>query len=156
MTWQYLNIGLSVGIGIGLLLLHLTQEQPLVQEDFDMGDEGRNIPSKPEEAKEARDADLAQVSEHNVEWMACALEVIETLPDDFRGIGEDINVLIKEKVGEPKSPNAFGALINKAKKRNLIRWTGEMAPMRGLKSNARMSFVYVKGDGLVELKEAAE
>jgi hypothetical protein len=135
----------------------------LYEEDV-MGDEGRNLGDGPKSepskeppadptAEEARDADLALVAEHNAAWMADAMEVIEALPADFRGIGEDISILVREKAGEPKSPNAFGALIANAKKRQLIRWTGEMAPMRGLKSNARMSFVYVKGEGLVEAAE---
>ena len=97
-----------------------------------------------------RDKGMAQVSEHNENWMTKAIEAAtewvrifgHIAPnDDFTG--EDIRMmLITIKVGEPSHPNAYGALINTLLKRKIIVPTGEYRAMKDNTSHARKTPVY--------------
>ena len=92
-----------------------------------------------------RDKGLAQVSEHNENWMFWALDEAEiwvehTLKDDFTG--EDIRRWIESEGLKPNHPNAWGALINTLIKRKIIVPTGEYRAMKDNTSHARKTPVY--------------
>jgi len=56
--------------------------------------------------------------------------------------GEDIRVALTTMVGNPNSPNAWGALIAFAIRRNVIEATGAYRKMKCVTSHARRTMVY--------------
>lgn len=89
----------------------------------------------------ARDAGIALVMANEAKsWSTKAIAVIAALPADWVGIGEDIRRLVHDAgIGNPHHPNCWGGLIITATRKNLIRRTGQLAPMKAVKSHARVS-----------------
>ena len=96
------------------------------------------------DAMERRDEVLADVVEHNKEWMAGAItkfhELKHLLPDDF--IGEQIRDLLIRRGGIPHKAPAWGALINTLQRGKQIVRTGEYRKMLSADAHARESRVY--------------
>jgi hypothetical protein len=93
----------------------------------------------------AKEKALSDVSENNTEWTDIVLAKINTLPQGWSGIGENIRQLCAD-VGPPKHPNAWGAVINTAVRRGALVPTGRWLRMTGRTSHARQSPEYVKGE----------
>ena len=94
------------------------------------------------EAMEAKESALDQVVENNREWMGRAIAAFEDLPA-AEATGEDIRfALIEAGLPQPRTVQAWGALINTLVKRGALKWTGEMRPMRAKGANSRRTFVY--------------
>jgi hypothetical protein len=51
-------------------------------------------------------------------------------------------------VGHPASPNAWGALVNSAVRKAILKPTGHYRPMKDVRSHARKTAVYEFGRGL--------
>jgi len=92
-------------------------------------------------AHDARDIALGVVAENSGPWFPRACEAVSKLVG-WEGTGEDLRLLIAPIVGEPHKPNAWGALINTAIKREYLFRTGERRHMRTMRSHARMTDVY--------------
>jgi hypothetical protein len=98
-----------------------------------------------EEAKRRRDEALKRVSDHNATWFTRCVEVATRLAKEnpkVRFTGEDIRWHCLGMVGQPKHPNAWGALIHHLIKGGVIYATGEHRPMRAKLSHARSTPVY--------------
>lgn len=95
----------------------------------------------PTESKARRDEGMARAALRSSDFMELALLAINLLP---RGeyTGEVIRADLLNKGIEPGHPNAWGALINAAVRRGLIRQTGRYVPMQAKKSHARATQVY--------------
>lgn len=93
-------------------------------------------------AREARDEALALVAGNSDGFISAGLELISRLP---RGdaTGEDIRFALEAKGLIPHHHNAWGALTLAAVKRGLLRRTDRFVNMRGPKSHARMTRVYI-------------
>ncbi len=94
-----------------------------------------------------RDEGIAKVSEHNESWMEHAVKFVEDwspLHDWYDFTGEDLRFMLNQKVGLPRHPNAYGALINTLVRRKIIKPTGEYRAMRDDSSHARKTPVYTK------------
>ena len=91
-----------------------------------------------------RDKGLAQVSEHNENWMYHAYRsaLYFALSHDSDFTGEDIRFHCVGHAGEPFTPHAWGALINTLLKRKIIVPTGEYRKMKDRTSHARSTPVY--------------
>ncbi len=92
--------------------------------------------------KSLRDAAFARVRENGRLWLTYAIVVFPTLdlPEEF--LGEDVADALREVLGEPHTPNAFGSLMSKLIEVGLITGTGRWATMRRPGSHARRSPVY--------------
>jgi hypothetical protein len=62
--------------------------------------------------------------------------------------GEDIRRMLLPHVGHPASPNAWGALVNSAVRKAILKPTGHYRPMKDVRSHARKTAVYEFGRGL--------
>ena len=88
------------------------------------------------------------MSEHNENWMERALNFAEqaiVLNGELKSpnfTGEDIRFLVANRIGEPRHPNAYGALVSTLIKRNIIVPTGEYRAMKDNTSHARKTPVY--------------
>jgi hypothetical protein len=91
------------------------------------------------DGKAARDEGISSVAVNNKAWMAAALAVVRQLPYGWRGLSENIRVIIEQSVGKPTHPNAYGALIRAATKGGLLRPTGRRLHMRKVSSHARIT-----------------
>lgn len=97
-------------------------------------------------ALDRRDAALNQVWDNaSFDWKVLARMVVRT----FQGqtvTGEDIRLRCEELNIVPHHPNAWGGFIMRLTKdrygRPPLRHTGKYVPMRGPKSNARVTPVY--------------
>lgn len=92
--------------------------------------------------KSRRDDGIKKITFNNAEWMAAAILLLHQLPSGWRGLPEDWRFAMLDTIGPPTNPHAWGALTLKAKKRGLIRPTGNRLKMRARKSNARMTDEY--------------
>lgn len=91
-----------------------------------------------------RDEGISLVSENAGKWMDMALLVVKHLPLDWSGMGEDIRVIVCDRIGPPHNPHAWGALTRMSLQREFIKRNGERRQMRDPRSHARMSDVYLK------------
>ena len=94
-----------------------------------------------------RDEGIKKVAEHNESWMERATKYVEDwspLYDWYDFTGEDLRFMLNHKVGLPRHPNAYGALINTLVRRKIIKPTGEYRAMRDDSSHARKTPVYTK------------
>ncbi len=90
-----------------------------------------------------RDKALDRVRGHNPRWTAGALAVIRQLPIGWVGTGEDVRHAVnRAMVGQPSSPNAWGALIKAAINLKLLTHTGRWLKMKDKGSHARMTPEY--------------
>ena len=80
-------------------------------------------------------------------YRALADQFFYALPEKATFIGEDLRKLIAPQIGEPKHPNAwgaiFGATIRAWRKLGYVQSIG-MAPMTAKTSHARQSMLYEK------------
>lgn len=97
---------------------------------------------------EARDTALDGVLRKDWIWRANILAFIEELPQGWVGTGEDIrHAAIDAGIGNPPSPNAWGAAVMYAiKNRRWLMWTGKVRPMRDKNSHARITREYARWD----------
>ena len=97
--------------------------------------------------EELRDVGIAVVSANNDSWMIEAqLEArrfVMTQHGSF--IGEDIRFHVRSKIGEPKHPNAWGALGKRLLDNRVIQPTGGHRAMKDRTSHARQTPIYVRG-----------
>ena len=101
-----------------------------------------------ETGQQLKEKGLAQVSEHNENWMENCLKVAKWfvfqhgLSGEFTG--EDIRLycVTHGHIPQPKHPNAWGALISTLLKRKIIVPTGEYRAMKDNTSHARKTPVY--------------
>lgn len=87
-----------------------------------------------------KETGIERTLEANTEWRDRAFAAVRQLPLGWTGTGEDIRVGVVRD--DPKSPNAWGGLINRAIKAELLRYTGEYKPMTTPKSHGRRTPVY--------------
>lgn len=90
-----------------------------------------------------RDEGIAKVLDSNGTWADTAYCAAIQLPKG-EYTGEDIRLAITETAGEPSHPNAWGALVNRLVKSEVITATGEYRSMKTAKSHARKTPVYRK------------
>jgi len=103
--------------------------------------DGRNSDT----GQQLKEKGLKLVRENNENWMDDCVDFttrwfIINGPSDFTG--EDIRNGCEYYVGQPKHPNAWGALINTLIKRKIIVPTGEHRQMKDRSSHARSTPVY--------------
>jgi len=113
--------------------------------DAAFGDDLFSAPPPPRDstkAREARDAGIAQVLDHNEAWRIAALAEMEKLFRGWVGTAEDIRINITPKVGVPKHPNAWGGLMNAALKRGWFTPTGKWISPTDVKSHSRPTREY--------------
>lgn len=88
---------------------------------------------------ELKERGVKQVLSNNEAWANAAFEVVKALPVGWTGTGEDI----RNKVGAlPSHPNAWGGLINRALKAELIFPTGDYTAMKSKNSHGRRTPIY--------------
>ena len=77
-------------------------------------------------AERLRDEALRVVSDNAQPWMARALELIPVIQNDHYTLtGEEIHLWIEERIGPPHHYNAWGALVNTARRRGLLEKNGQ-------------------------------
>jgi hypothetical protein len=91
-----------------------------------------------------RDEGISTVSANAGSWMDMAMLVVKHLPHEWTGMGEDIRVIVCDRIGPPHHQNAWGALTRMARDKQHIERTGEMRKPRDPSSHARMTQVYRK------------
>lgn len=99
-----------------------------------------NLPD-PDESAAARDEALDRVAENAGDWWTIACRHVAGLRG-WQGTGEDLRLQLRPVIGEPHSPNAWGALVAHAVRCGWLHRTGERRPMRLVRSHARMTDVY--------------
>lgn len=92
-------------------------------------------------AREARDAALAQVSEHSGDFMFNAYHAVIALPTGSY-TGEDIRLQLSAKGIVPHHHNAWGALIRKCVTDGILEFSGIYEAMKTRRSHARRTPVY--------------
>lgn len=83
-----------------------------------------------------RDAGMARTTGLSPKWAAEAMAAIIAIPRGWQGMGEDIRVLVGDKVGHPHHPNCWGALIMGAMRKGLLVKTGVWKGARAKASHA--------------------
>lgn len=100
-------------------------------------------------AKRAGDEAMAQVASHNPSWMEKAITHIRAFSAGGALTGEQIRYSVTNAgLGEPGSPNAWGALIRLAIKRGYLIHSGRYEPMTDKRSHGRKTPVYVRTGAL--------
>ena len=79
---------------------------------------------------------------NNNDWMRAALREIKRIPAGETFTGEDLRLRLEPVIGPPKHHNAWGAVVNTARRRGLIEPTGYWTNMRTPRSHARMTPIY--------------
>jgi hypothetical protein len=88
---------------------------------------------------------LERISENAGDWMDTAIcEIARMRPMRLYGhfTGEHIRQWVVQAAGEPHHQNAWGALVSRARKENLIEPTGTWQPAELGSSHGRMVPVY--------------
>lgn len=115
-----------------------------------MDDQGQMGLFDHDESIRQRDEALDQVEENAAPWfdqgIAQVAMLAATRRADERFRGEQIRYWVREEIGEPHHPNAWGALINAAVRRKIIVDTGEEQQMSKPSSHARRTAVYRWGE----------
>jgi hypothetical protein len=101
-------------------------------------------------AEQARNQALAVVAGNAGSWMtaamAAAVQCRQSHPWPGGFVAEDLRAqLVKDGLPRPHHHNVWGAFTNQAIKEKLIRKTGQYRNMRGPRSHARSTPVYVWG-----------
>src|SRR5262245_38725053 len=92
-----------------------------------------------------RDFGLALVKYNSGSWFYQALALIEALPASWTGTSEDIRLgIFDPMIGPGHVPNVYGSVTRYAIQCRLLTRTGGRRHMRGPKSNARTTDVYVR------------
>lgn len=92
--------------------------------------------------EEGRDEGIKKVTESGEGWVEAALSLIRVEPQGAIHTGETLRAVAEKRIGPPKHPNAVGAMVFNAKRRNLILPTGRWVKMRKPSSHARMTPEY--------------
>lgn len=96
----------------------------------------------PGRSRAARDAALSQVAGNvSADWWVGACALVVGLRS-WSGTGEDLRVYVRALIGDPHSPNAWGALIAQSVRNEWLSRTGERRAMRSVRSHARQTDVY--------------
>jgi hypothetical protein len=93
-------------------------------------------------SRQARDAGIAQITDHNATWMERGLRMIAIAPPMSGPFELWREHCWRAGLETPDKPNAWGALARSAVKRGLIRPTGRWVPMRDVRSHARRTPEY--------------
>jgi hypothetical protein len=97
------------------------------------------------EGKRLRDRGIEQISNHNEPWIVlCQREAEHFISTRDSFTGEDIRFHCQFKVGLPRHPNGWGALINSLVKRKIIRANGQLFQSKNETSHARKAQVYTR------------
>lgn len=92
-------------------------------------------------AEQNRDEGMALVLENSTEaWKDTVYNYIRALPEGWFGTGEDIRTACPPS----HAPQAWGAIINTAVRRNWLRPTGQYKKMKSRSSHARETRIYVR------------
>lgn len=95
-------------------------------------------------AKADRDAALKRVTERGGDWQSRAIAAMSLMLPGFEGTAEDIRIRMMMRGFElPHHYNAWGAMIKAAEKQRVLMRTGQRRHMKGSKSHARKTDVYV-------------
>ena len=98
------------------------------------------------DAIQAKQVALRHVSENSGSWMDVFLEGLEKMAranDGMTVTGEKLRMMLEPVVGAPHHHNAWGAAISLAVKKGYAVPTGQYVAMRGPKSHARKTPVYM-------------
>lgn len=123
-----------------------------MQREFDWGDTKRQHHRRLSNARRllqvsarsTRDSALDRVAANSNPYPERALSEIAKLRGEYTG--EEIRLRLESSIGRPHHHNAWGAIINQAVRRGLLRKTGEYRQMSTIKSHARATPVYVAGE----------
>lgn len=98
--------------------------------------------------RELRDLSITQVGDNNENWMGrCRSEARQWIQQQTVSFtGEDIRFHCFLRIGSPRHPNAWGALINWLAREKAMIFTGQMREPKDRTSHARLIKVYVKND----------
>jgi len=97
-------------------------------------------------SREARDAGLALVGYNAADFIPLGLMMIGRLAPGFY-TGEDVRRQLNAGGVYPHDAHAYGALINVAVRRGLLKATGRWVPMTAISSHARKTAEYEKVNG---------
>lgn len=99
-------------------------------------------------SRAARDAAFTKVTKKaGSAWVEKATTAIRRLPPGWSGTGEDVRICIaRAGVEPPHHPNAWGALINSARRRGFLKATGRYTQMKAVRSHARKTEIYERGE----------
>lgn len=94
---------------------------------------------KPHPEEAARDAALASVAANNAAWMSKGLSLLGTMRRTYaQASGEEIREwMLRNGLGEPTSPKAWGSLINHASRLGALKDSGKSTRMRAKGSHGR-------------------
>lgn len=93
------------------------------------------------EARAARDAGMQLAAENSGDFVSRVLGVIRSLSGEVQG--ENIRAACLDRGISPRSPNAWGAAINVAVKRGLLRKTDIFRPTQSVKTHGHPTVVYI-------------
>jgi len=93
---------------------------------------------------------MARTTENNPDWSSLAILQLEQLAKSRAGwanteygvTGEDIRAMLITHVGYSSSPNAWGALVNRAVRKGIIVAAGQYRAMKDVRSHARETPIY--------------
>jgi hypothetical protein len=96
-----------------------------------------------EASRKSQASGIKRVLNNNKDWARRVGIFIRVLPLGWKGIAEDIRILWSTTGGDdPKSPNAWGGVIQGAVRRGELELTGERLPMTAKASHARLTDEY--------------
>jgi hypothetical protein len=88
------------------------------------------------DAQKLRDEALARMLARHASWRDKAMAILNALPRDWQGMGEDGRRLVEARLGPIPDPHLWGAIWNKAvMQRHWFHSIGWKKP-KGLKSHA--------------------
>jgi hypothetical protein len=94
-----------------------------------------------------RDQGLAQVEINAGRWFGVAMQaILDDLPPDWTGTGEDLRLRLSPIVGQPHHHNTWGSLVMRALKNGLLVKTGKFTHMATKRSHKRMTQVLRRPD----------
>ena len=88
-------------------------------------------------ARSGRDEGIARTSCKNKEWLSAYYKFVASIPSGRVGTAEDIRRIAAPVIGEPSSPNTWGAACNGAFRHGFLVKTGKMVTPKAKKSHAR-------------------
>lgn len=94
------------------------------------------------ESRAARDSGIAAaMASSGAEFKDEVFAVVERLPINWTGTGEDIRKLCHSEGIEPHHPNSWGGVINGLIRKGYLQKTGRYKQMKSVKSHARETAV---------------
>lgn len=89
-----------------------------------------------------RDMGIDKVLNRNPDWEQRGMDFIIKLPRGWTGTGQKIRILATPVIGEPTHPNAWGALISRAKRLGILVPTGKQEQAKIRASHGRKNDIY--------------